>query len=108
MSDNQERKKTLVLHIAIPGFYADDLYELASYYAEADNRESPTLEDILDVLLEEWMRPEVGLTLVSIPGEKCLNSDFEVNVFKGSIVGAELIDKGLSSLSRLRSITNNL
>jgi len=76
----------LVLHIEIPGFYADDLDECAAVLSEPD---APRPEDRLYVVTEEWMRETVGVTLVSIPGEKCMNDDFEVKAFTGRIVGAE-------------------
>jgi hypothetical protein len=81
-------KKTLVLHITVPGFWADDLDDCAREIADG---EKPTAEDRLEVVLEEWMRPEVGITLVSLPGEKSGNDDFEVHAYTGRIVGAELL-----------------
>lgn len=81
--------KVLVLHIEVPGVYADDLPESAACYAEPDE---PGPQDYLDVVTEEWMREEVGLTIVTIPGEKNLNSDFEVHAYTGRIVGAEVRD----------------
>lgn len=80
-------QRILILHIEVPGFHADDLDELAGYYSEPD---PPTAEDRLSVVTDEWMRDQVGLTLVSRPGEKCMNDDFEVTAFTGRIVGAEL------------------
>lgn len=74
--------KRLVLHIEVPGFYVEDLQENA---AEFDL----TIEDIV---LEEMMRGEVGLTVVTLPGEKCLNSEFDVVSRTGQIVGAEIRD----------------
>lgn len=76
----------LVLHVEIPGFWADDLDECAAVLSEPD---PPGPEDRLYVVTEEWMRETVGITLVSIPGEKCLSDDFEVKAFTGRIVGAE-------------------
>lgn len=81
--------KTLVLHIAVPGFHADDLDQCAKEIADGE----PTAEDRLEVVLEEWMRAEVGITLVSLPGEKNMNDDFEVHAYTGRIVGAELRDR---------------
>jgi hypothetical protein len=81
-------KKTLVLHIAVPGFYADDLDDYAGNYTDGD----PRPEDRLYVVTEEWMRSEVGITLVSLPGEKCSSDDFEVHAYTGRIVGAELAE----------------
>jgi len=79
-------RKCLVLHVEIPGFYADDLDECAALYAEP---EAPGPRERLDVVIEEWMRAEVGITLVSLPGEKCMNDDFQVHAYTGRIVGAE-------------------
>jgi hypothetical protein len=36
-------------------------------------------------------RPDVGLTFVTIPGEKEMNSDFEVKAMEGRIVGARIV-----------------
>jgi hypothetical protein len=82
--------KTLVLHIEIPGFNADGLDEYAAICSEPD---PPGPEDRLYVVTEEWMRETVGITLVSIPGEKCMSDDFEIHAFTGRIVGAEARDE---------------
>jgi hypothetical protein len=79
--------KTLILHIEVPGIYADDLPASAAIYAESDE---PSPKDYLDVVTEEWMRPEVGLTIVTIPGEKTMNDDFEVHAYTCRIVGADV------------------
>lgn len=89
MSD--EPRKVLVLHVEVPGFWADDLDEMAAIYADGWEGEADDYR--LTVVTEEWMRPEVGITLVSIPGEKCMNSDFEVHAYTGRIVGAEVRDR---------------
>jgi len=85
------KAKTLVLHIEVPGVYADDLDASAAEYAKYDERE-PTPQDYLEVVLEEWMRSEVGLTIVTLPGEKNMHEDFEVHAYNGLIVGAEVRD----------------
>lgn len=79
--------KCLVLHIEVPGVYADDLPQHAAYLSEPDE---PGPQDYLDVVLEEWMRPEVGLTIVTLPGEKSTNDDFEVHAYTARVVGAEV------------------
>jgi hypothetical protein len=84
----QTPKKTLVLHIEVPGFNADDLDEYAAEMADGE----PTPQDRLFIVVEEWMRREVGLTLVSLPGEKCMSDDFQVRAFDGRIVGVEVRD----------------
>jgi hypothetical protein len=88
MTATEGPKKTLVLHITVPGFHADDLDDCAREMADGD----PGPEDRLEVVLEEWMREEVGITLVSLPGEKCSSDDFEVHTYTGRIVGAELME----------------
>jgi hypothetical protein len=91
MSDaTPEARKHLVLHVEIPGFYADDLDQCAGVLSEPD---APGPEDRLYIVTEEWMRAEVGITLVGLPGEKCLSDDFEVRAFTGRIVGAESRDE---------------
>ncbi len=75
----------LVLEIEVPDFYVDGTEEpLTGSAAEYG-------VTLLDVVTEEWMRADVGLTFVSIPGEKCLNSDSEVYAMNGRIVGARIV-----------------
>lgn len=74
--------KTLILHIRVPGIYVDDLPGLA---AEWDC-------EIVDMLIEEQIRADVGLTIVTLPGEKCMNDDFEVHAYTATIVGADVVD----------------
>lgn len=72
----------LVLEIEVPGFYVEgNEAELAEEWGGT----------LLDVVTDEWMRSDVGLTLVSLPGEKNLNSDFEVHAMNGRIVGARIV-----------------
>jgi hypothetical protein len=92
VSGQAEPSKTLVLHVAVPGFWADDLDESAAVLSQP---EEPSAEDRLYIVTEEWMRREVGITLVSLPGEKNLNSEFEVHAYTGRIVGADVIDRDL-------------
>ena len=82
-----EPTKVLILHIEVPGVWADDLPESAAVWA--DGRE-PDAQDYLYVVTEEWMRQEVGLTIVTLPGEKNLSDDFGVHAYTGRIVGAEV------------------
>lgn len=77
----------LVLHIEVEGFNAEGLDEYAAILAEP---EQPGAEHRLKVVTEEWIREEVGLTLVSLPDEKSMNDDFGVHAFNGRIVGAHL------------------
>ena len=91
-----DQRKHLVLHIEIPGYYADDLDTCAASYSEP---EPPGPRERLDVVTEEWMRTEVGITLVGLPGEKCMSDDFEVRAFTGRIVGAETRDVRQSGLT---------
>lgn len=86
----QEPTKTLVLHIAVPGVWAEDLPEAATLWALGDE---VTPEDYPNVVLEEWFRRDVGLTVVTQPSEKSSNDDFMVRAFDGQIVGAEVRDK---------------
>lgn len=85
--------QTLVLHIAVPDLYADDLTEIAAIWSDGE----PTAEDMLYVVVNEWMRRTVGLTIVTIPGEKCTNDDFEVHAYTAEIVGASLQERGGAS-----------
>lgn len=45
------------------------------------------------------MRREVGLTIVTLPGEKNLSDDFDVHAYNGRIVGAEVRDRNATSES---------
>ena len=74
----------LVLEIEVQGFNVDGVAEMLRALVDDDHY------TVLDVVTEEWMRPEVGLTLVSRPGEKSMNDDFEVNAMNGRIIGARI------------------
>src|SRR3546814_20771681 len=79
-SSDQKKLRPLILHVEVEGFYADDLDEMAGHVREEG---TVTPEDRLYVVTEEWMRQEVGITLVSLPGEKCLSAVFMVKAFNG-------------------------
>jgi hypothetical protein len=72
----------LVLEIEVVGFNADGIQEAADEYDETT---------VLDIVTTELMRENVGLTFVSIPGEKEMTDDFEVHAMNGHIVGARII-----------------
>lgn len=82
--------KTLVLHIAVPGIWADDLDEHARYMSEPAE---PGPGDRLEVVLNGWMREEVGLTIVSVPDEKSMNHEFTIHAYDALVVGAELRER---------------
>lgn len=67
--------------------YCDDLHESARIMTEPDE---PTEDDYLFLVTEEWMREEVTLTIVTYPGEKCMNHEFDVVPFRGRIVGVSM------------------
>lgn len=71
----------LILEIELPDFNADGIQQGADDYADGD---------VLAVVVEEIMREEVGVTMVGLPGEKCLNSDFEIHASLARIVGARI------------------
>lgn len=83
-------KKVLVLHIEVPGVWADDLDEHAALLANG----TPDAEDYRMLLTEDWMREQVGLTIVTWPSEKSQNHEFEVHSYVGRIVGGEARDRG--------------
>ena len=92
MTDDQPRVwpdcDRLILEIEVEGFNADGAIE----YIEEEfpfNKDAAG-EALLDLVTDEWMRGQVGLTLVTIPGEKCLNHDFEVVSKTCRIVGARI------------------
>ena len=80
--------RILRLTIEIPGVYADDLDEAAALWADG---EEVTSTDYLDVILHEWMRPEVGITIVTLPSDKAMSDDFEIHSYEARIVGAESV-----------------
>lgn len=71
----------LLLEIEIPDFNVDGAQEAADEYLDGD---------VLAIVTEEWMREEVGVTFVTIPGEKSMNDDFEVIARTCRIVGARI------------------
>ena len=71
----------LVLEIEVPDFNVDGAQEAADEWYEGD---------VLSIVIEEWMREDVVLSLVSIPGEKEQNSDFELYGMAGRIVAARI------------------
>ncbi len=71
-----------MLEIEVPDFYVDGTEQ---EFADANEM------TVFDIATEEWMRREVGLTFVSIPGEKNMSSDFEVHAMNGRIVGARIV-----------------
>ena len=75
-------KSRLVLEIEVPDFNVDGAQEAADEFCDGD---------LLFIVTEEWMREEVGVTFVTIPGEKNLNSDFEVIARTCHIVGARIV-----------------
>lgn len=75
----------LILEIEVPEFWADGTTQ-----ESADEWYSG---DVLPIVTEEWMRSDVGLTFVSIPGEKEQNHDFEVHAMNGRIVGARIVPR---------------
>lgn len=80
-TDREDTGHRLVLEIEVPEFWVDGSTQ--EFCDENDCK-------VLDVVREEWMREDVGLTFVSIPGEKETNSDFEVHAMNGRIVGARI------------------
>lgn len=81
----------LVLEIEVADFNVEGIQEAADEFCEGD---------VLFIVTEELMRPDVALGLVSLPGEKCLNSDFEVHAKNGRIVGARIQRDDLAGPSR--------
>ena len=82
-------KKRLRLTIEVDEFNADDLNDLVE---EFDTNEDPAYTRLY-IVTEEWVRPEVTLTLCTIPGDKCTRDDFEMVPFTGRIVAAEAVDR---------------
>jgi hypothetical protein len=85
MNQQADTGYRLVLEIEVPEFYVDG--------TEQEFADEHDLT-VFDIATEEWMRRDVGLTFVSIPGEKNLSSDFEVHAMNGRIVGARIVSDG--------------
>lgn len=77
----------LILEIEVPDFNVDGTLENIADMADV------TDVTVLDVVLDEWMRREVGVTFVTLPGEKNLNSDFDVHALTCRIVGARIEER---------------
>jgi len=72
----------LVLEIEVPEFNVDGAQDAADEYYEGD---------VFPIVTEEWMRRDVVLALVSIPGEKEQSYEFELHGMSGRIVGARIV-----------------
>lgn len=86
MSDtNSVDNATTVLRLTIevPGIWADDLDACAS-----ELNDPPDADARLDVVLNEWMQADVGLTVVTIPGENS-NDEPTLQAYNARIVAAE-------------------
>jgi hypothetical protein len=72
----QRPKKKLRLTIEVEDIWADDLDESAEIMRDAVSDYS--IEDArLDVVTEEWFNSRCFVVLTTIPGEKCMNDEFE-------------------------------
>jgi hypothetical protein len=71
----------LVIEVEVPDFNVDGVQEAADEFCGGD---------VAFIVTEELMRGDVGLTFVTIPGEKSQNHDFEVHTRVGRIVGARI------------------
>jgi len=72
----------LVLHVEVPDFNVEGAQEAADEFYDGD---------VLPIVIEEWMRSEIGVTFVTIPGEKSMNHEFEVVARTCRIVDAEIV-----------------
>lgn len=75
----------LTIEIDAEDLYAEDLPEAATIWADGL---APTEQDYLDVVLTEWFRREVGVTLVTLPGDKSMRDDFMVVAYTARVVAA--------------------
>ena len=76
--------KRLILEIEVPNFNVEGAQEAADEFCNGN---------LLWIVTEEWMREDVGVTFVTIPGEKTMNDDFEVQARTCRIVGARIADE---------------
>jgi hypothetical protein len=90
-TDARHGTKKLILHIEITDIYVDDL---PSYVAEGMGDDwVPTPRRVAAILTSEWIREQVGLTLLPRPGEQAGADEFEIEAHTGTIVGMEIVDK---------------
>ena len=82
-TNSTANRKVLQLLIEVPGIWADDLQATADEWGN----------ELVDTLADE-MRLDVGLTIVTLPGEKCLNDDFAITSHVGRVVDASVRDAG--------------
>lgn len=71
----------LILEIEVFGINVEGIQEAADEWNLS----------VDDILADEVMRREVGVTIVTVPGEKCMNDDFTVSAHDGRVVGARII-----------------
>jgi hypothetical protein len=76
----------LILHIEVPEVNVEGFREVAKEFDM----------DLLYIVLEEMMRPQVGVTFVTQPGEKCLNSEFDIFTKTCTVVGVEIREEAVS------------
>jgi hypothetical protein len=72
----------LILEIEVPDFNVDGAQDAADEFCDGD---------LHFIVTEEWMREDVIVVANDIPGEKNLNSDFEIHALTGRIVGARIV-----------------
>ena len=75
--------RRLILEIEVSEFNVDGAKESADEFVDGD---------VLAIVTEEWMRDEIGVTFVTIPGEKSMNHEFEIFTRTCRIVGARIVE----------------
>lgn len=86
----EQRRKVLRLTVEIPDVYADDLPDTAALWADG---RTPTARHYLDGVLEEWLREDATISVVTLPGEKSMNDEFEIHGYSCRIVGVSVRDR---------------
>lgn len=86
----ERRRKVLRLTVEIPDVYADDLPDTAALWADG---RTPTPRHYLDAVLEEWLREDATITVVTLPGEKSMNDEFGIHGYNCTIVGVSVRDR---------------
>ena len=91
MSAVEPPVKKLILHIEVPDINVDDL----PVFMGAAGMDPTDANDTLEVVVgcNGMIREEVGLTIVTMPDEKCMNDDFGVYAYTCRVVGAEIVDR---------------
>ena len=87
-----DQKRVLILHVVVPDVYVDDLEDLTDIWLDVidgDTGLAARSAAMGDLVTEEIFHHNAALTVLTIPGEKCLNDERDLISYNVRIVGAE-------------------